>query len=39
VIAPLGITMNELDKIMDRFTNWDLFDGVDWRRPLLKEGT
>jgi len=36
VIAPLGLTMDELDKIMNNFTNWDLFRGVYWRRPLLK---
>lgn len=32
----IGLTEDEVMKIMDDFTNWDLFSHVDDRRPILK---
>lgn len=37
VVKHLGITDAELVKHLDEFTNWELFDGVNDRRPILKE--
>lgn len=36
ILARLDLQWTDLDAIMDRFTNWDLFDGVEDRRPILK---
>lgn len=37
VCAHLGITMEWLGAQLDRFTNWDLFEGVEHHRPILRE--
>lgn len=36
VLDRIGITDDELFGIMDKFTNWELFDGVENRSPILK---
>jgi N-acetyl sugar amidotransferase len=36
VLKHIGIADNELVKIMDQFTAWELFDGSNDRRPILK---
>jgi len=36
VLDRIGMTMDELDKVLDRFTNRALFDGEVDRRPILK---
>tara|TARA_R110000868_G_scaffold411755_1_gene708920 strand:- start:31837 stop:32910 length:1074 start_codon:yes stop_codon:yes gene_type:complete len=36
VCKSIGIYANELPPIMDQFTNWDLFGGVEDMRPILK---
>ena len=37
VLGRIGMTMPELDAILDRFTNRALFSGEENRRPILKE--
>lgn len=37
VLKRIGMTLAELDEIMERFTNHDLFVRVEDRRPILKE--
>ena len=32
----IGMTMDQLEPILERFTNWALFSGVENRRPILK---
>ena len=37
MLCNIGMTREELFKIMDQFTNWDLFDGEDNHKPILRE--
>ena len=37
MLCNIGMTREELFKIMDQFTNWDLFDGEDHHKPILRE--
>lgn len=37
VLAPLGLSIADLDPILHRFTNRALFTGEEDRRPILKE--
>lgn len=37
VLQRIGISERELMATLDRFTNWDLFDGQAQGRPLLKQ--
>ena len=37
VLKPLGISRDKLFNILDTFTTWDLFEGEEKGRPILKE--
>ena len=37
VLERIGMTMGDLDKVLQQFTNWDLFSREEDRRPILKE--
>lgn len=37
VLDQIDMTMEKLDHLLDRFTNWALFDHEEDRRPILKE--
>lgn len=36
IISPLKITRHDLIKVLARFTNWELFDGFEALKPVLK---